>query len=104
MENSEVTQQIKSVYNGFKMSNEAISNYLDRWFDHLPTEGKSDVMGNYDAPEKDVDNLEFYEYELGEYEDMLWHDFSNSKVEMKVNDFKEYAVKYADRMTNNFTF
>ena len=104
MTKSEQFNQINSIYTGFKMSNEAVSNYLDNWVDHLPVSGKQDVMGDYDAPVRDEDNLEFYEYELGEWEDVQWHKFSNSSVQMKLNDFKEYAHKYADVMLNNFTF
>lgn len=104
MVNQEVNQQIISIYNGFKMSNEAVSNYLDNWFDNLPIEGKQDVMGDYNTPEHDEFNPEYYEYAVAEYIDKLYSEFADSSTKMKLNDFKQYAQKYADRMQNNFTF
>ena len=121
MTNQLLNDHIKAIHNGLKMSNEAVSNYLENWFDHLPVKGKEDVMCDSSAPEmpenisKDSEffdklqshyeyELDNYKYELGEWEDMQWHKFSEASVEMKLEDFREYAHKYADQMLNNFKF
>jgi hypothetical protein len=104
MTNQLLPDQINSIYNGLKMSEEAVSNYLDNWFIDLPLDGKQNVMGDFSTPEEDEYNPEHYAYQMSEFEDRLISEFSESTNKIKLNDFKKYANKYASTMENNFKF
>ena len=92
MGNQLLTEHINSIYNGLKMSDEAVSNYLDNWFIDLPLDGKQNVMGDFNAPEEDKYNPEYYAYQMSEYEDRLISEFYESTNKIKLNDFKKVGV------------
>lgn len=106
MENIE---KINSVLTDFSLSLGAIDSYVCKWFEHLPLEAMEEIIGNYNAPdrtdyESDEEGEDCYNYDLADYMDGLHSQFSEVNLEIKLNDFKNNARKYADRMTNGFIF
>ena len=106
MENIE---KINSVISGFTLSLGAIDSYVCRWFEHLPLEAMEDIIGNFNAPdmadyESDEEGEDCYNQDVEEYMDGLHTQFSEVNLEIKLNDFKNNARKYADRMTGGFIF
>lgn len=101
--------KLNSVISGFTLSLGAIDSYVCRWFEHLPLEAMEDIIGNYNAPdradyESDEEGEECYNYDVADYMDDLHTQFSEVNLEIKLNDFKNNAYKYADRMTGGFIF
>jgi hypothetical protein len=106
---TENQESAKKVINHLINKMDAIESYIDQWYSQLPLEGMQEVMGNCNAPDRSdyLDNIEgeeAYAYDLGEYIDGLYQDFCEVNLNIKMNDFKKYAVKYADNMNSLWDF
>lgn len=106
MENAE---KINSILTDFSLSLDAIDSYICRWFEHLPLEAMEQIIGNFNAPERsdyetDEEGEDCYNYDVADYMDVLHTQFSEVNLEIKLNDFRKYARRYADQMTNGFIF
>lgn len=106
MENlTQATEILKAIQGKF----DAIDSYLCAWFYKLPLEAMEDVMGNYNSPERedytsDEEGEDEYRYDLAEYIDSLYSDFAEVSLDIKLNDFRTYAGRYADEMQEGWSF
>lgn len=106
MENStQVSEVLRAIQGKF----DAIDSYLCAWFYKLPLQGMEDVMGNYNSPTREdytasQEGEDEYRYDLGEYIDALYRDFSEVNLDIKLNDFRVYAGKYANEMESDWSF
>ncbi len=99
----------KEVINLFTSRMNSIDKYICEWYSQLPLEGMREIMGDYNEPDrsdytKDAEGSEAYDYDLSEYIDGLYQDFCEVNLNIKMNDFKKYAVKYADNMNSLWDF
>lgn len=106
MKNSE---KVPYVLSQLQRQLDAIDSYLCTWFTQLPLEGMEEVMGNYNAPDREdytatQEGEDEYQYDLAQYIDSLYRDFSEVSLDIKTNDFRVYANRYADTMAPTWDF
>lgn len=105
----ENTEKVSLVLNKIQKQADELHLYLNTWFTQLPLEGMEDVMGNYNAPDREdytstQEGEDEYQYDLTEYMDSLYRDFSEVSLDIKTNDFRVYANRYADTMAPSWDF
>ncbi len=110
MENLETNKKhIPKVLEHLENKLREIDNYLCAWFENLPSRIREEIVGNDNMPDfmdytLDDEGTEAYNKDVEEYLEGLYSIFSNSSLDIKLNDFKRYATKYADHMSNNWDF
>ena len=102
-------EHISAVIKHWEKHLREIDTYLYTWFCNLPFQAKQEIMDNYDAPDRSdyiegAEGDEEYQYEVGEWEEGIISDFDKVNLEIKINDFKRYAHKYANHMAPDWDF
>ena len=102
-------EHISAVLENLKKRTNEIDNYLCAWFSNLPLEAQEDIMGDYGSPDQSdytqtPEGIEEYNYDLGEYTEKLFYDFSRASLDIKLNDFKKYAEANANSMAPGWDF